>query len=115
MQAQRVKWSVVLAEVRPRRPRRERDVNPVVHEHWHRERQHQRLGKLQQFPRRAIFPAHLHQRRSAGRRPPAHVYRISSLEQDRIGEHHQPPLIGERHDEDPARAPRCHHRDREHE
>ena len=108
---------VVPSEVCTGRAGGERDVYAVVDEDGNGKGCDERAGQLDHLGGRAIFPPDLNHRSTAaaGDRAEADSHRIPPLEQDGIGDHHQAQLIGERHEQDPARPARSHHRGREHE
>src|SRR5581483_9261079 len=111
--AQAVERGVVLAEMRPRRARREGDVHAVVHEDGDRQRGDQGPHERRHLAGGGVFHPDLDQRRPAGHRPTAGRDRVAPLEKRGVCDHHQAHPIGERHEQSPPRIAGCHHRRRE--
>jgi len=90
--AETIEGQVLVAEVRPSRCGCERHVHPVIHDHRHRERAHERSGQRHNLAGRCIFQAHLDDRSSAGHGSAACLDRIAPLEDARVRDHHQAQL-----------------------
>ena len=114
MGPQRLEGQVIPAQVRTCGAGGQRDIHAIVDQDGNGQDGHERAGQLQDFRRRAIFPADLNHRRAPRDRGATHSHGIPPLEQDGIRDHHQAQLIGKRHDQDPARPAWCDHGDREH-
>jgi len=113
--AEGVQGRIIPAEVRAGGARGERDIHAVVDQYGNRKGGDQGTGQLQNFGWRAIFPTDLNYCRATGYRAAADGNRIPPLEQDGIRDHHQAQLIGECHDQDPARPAWSDHGGRQYE